>query len=285
MSPTDPDVVAFVAVAAFSLCIGSFLNVVVYRLPRMLERDFRREATATLAEAPAQPLPPDDFNLAKPRSHCTNCGRMVRSYENLPIISWLLLRRRCAGCGSKISMRYPLVETLTALLSLVVLWRFGVTETCALALLFTWCMVALAAIDLDTFFLPDSITLPLLWIGLLGNMFAAFAPLDSAVWGAVLGYLCLWSIFWVFKLLTGKEGMGYGDFKLLGAIGAWLGWNKLLTVIIVSSASGAIIGIAMIALRRTTRAQPIPFGPFLAAAGWIVMIWGDQLADAYFRIL
>ena len=270
---------------AFALCVGSFLNVVVYRLPRMMERDFRREAAATLAEEPAQPLAPDNFNLSVPRSHCTRCGRMVRAYENVPVVSWLWLRGKCAGCGSAISARYPFVEAFTAALSLVVLLHFGVSVNGALVLLFTWWLIALAAIDLDTFFLPDALTLPLLWMGLIANTFGVFAPLSAAVWGAVLGYLSLWSIYWVFKLVTGKEGMGYGDFKLLAALGAWLGWSQLLSVIIVSSATGAIAGVAMILARKSQRDNPIPFGPFLAAAGWIVMLWGEPIANAYHALL
>ena len=290
------------ALVAFALCVGSFLNVVVYRLPRMQDRDFRREAAAVLAEAPTHAPVPDNFNLSVPRSRCTTCGRMVRGHENIPVLSWLWLRGRCAGCGSAISVRYPIVEAFTAVLSVIVAVHFagtlvlphyaGVTVVpaqditavvqCALALIFTWWLIALAAIDLDTGYLPDALTLPLLWLGLVANVFATFVPLDQAVWGAVLGYLALWSVYWMFKLVTGKEGFGYGDFKLLAALGAWLGWHKLLAVIIISSAVGAVVGIALIMLKRSRRDSQIPFGPFLAAAGWIVMLLpGDDFVSRY----
>ena len=285
MSTLLPDWGVIAALVAFALCVGSFLNVVVYRLPRMMERDFRREAAAVLAAEPAPPTAPDNFNLSVPRSHCPGCGRMVRGHENIPVLSWLWLRGRCAGCGNHISARYPLIETLTAALSVIVLLNFGVTPTCAFALLFTWWIVALAVIDLDTFYLPDALTLPLLWLGLIANALTAHVPLDASVWGAVAGYGVLWSVAGLFRLITGKEGMGQGDFKLLAALGAWLGWQQLLTVIIVSSAAGAIVGLALIARDRTQRGNPIPFGPFLAGAGWLVLLWGDNIAATYSALL
>lgn len=261
------------------LCIGSFLNVVIHRLPKMMERDWQTQCAEMRDEAvePTEPL-----NLATPRSRCPACGHQISALENLPVISFLVLRGRCAGCQIPISPRYPLVEAFTGLLSAYLAWRFGFGWQTAGALCLAWALIALTFIDFDTQLLPDSITLPLLWLGLLFNIFGAFADLQSAVIGAVAGYLSLWSVYWLFKFATGKEGMGYGDFKLLAALGAWLGWQMLPTIILLSSLVGAVVGIGLIALARHGRNVPIPFGPYLAAAGIIALLWGRQLTQAYF---
>ena len=273
----------FAATVAFlSLTIGSFLNVVIHRMPKMMERQWRAE----VAEANGQTVPDEpSYNLMLPRSQCPACGHAITAMENIPVISYLVLRGKCAGCSAPISPRYPLVELFTAGVSGVVAWHFGFGWTTAAALLFVWAVIALAFIDLDTFFLPDDITLPLLWAGLLVNMGGVFVDLQTAVIGAVAGYLSLWLVYWGFKLATGKEGMGYGDFKLLAAIGAWLGWKMLPVVIMLSSLVGAIIGISLIALARHERSRPIPFGPYLVLAGLIAMFWGDAIVQYYLRQL
>lgn len=260
------------------LCIGSFLNVVIHRLPRMMERDWQMQCAELRNEVlePAEPL-----TLAVPRSRCPDCGHPIGALENIPVISYLLLRGRCAGCRAAISPRYPLVEAFTGLLSAYLAWRFGLGWQAAGALCLAWALIALTFIDFDTQLLPDSITLPLLWLGLLLNLFGAFTDLKSAVIGAMAGYLSLWSVYWLFKLATGKEGMGYGDFKLLAALGAWLGWQMLPAIILLSSLVGAVVGIALIVLARHGRNVPIPFGPYLAAAGIIALLWGRPLTQAY----
>ena len=217
------------------------------------------------------------YNLLVPPSHCPQCKTALRAIDNIPIASWLALRGKCAHCATRISVRYPIVEALTALLSALVAWKFGLAWQTALALVFTWTLIALTFIDADTTLLPDDLTLPLLWLGLLANVFGLFVPLKDAVIGAAAGYLVLWSIYWLFKLTTGKEGMGYGDFKLLAALGAWMGWKALLPIVLLSSVVGAVVGIALIVLARRGREVPIPFGPYLAAAGMIVMLTGDRL--------
>ncbi|MGH6610546.1 MAG: prepilin peptidase, partial [Burkholderiaceae bacterium] len=217
------------------------------------------------------------YNLLVPRSHCPQCKTPLRAVDNIPVFSWLALRGKCAHCSTRISVRYPIVEALTAVLSAIVAWKFGFTWQTALVLVFTWTLIALTFIDADTTLLPDDLTLPLLWLGLLANAFGLFVPLKDAVIGAAAGYLVLWSIYWLFKLATGKEGMGYGDFKLLAALGAWMGWKALLPIVLLSSLVGAVVGIALIALARRGREIPIPFGPYLAAAGMIVMLVGDRL--------
>jgi len=266
------------------LCVGSFLNVVIHRLPKMMERAWREEC-AELAGAP--PARPDEgrYNLLVPRSACPACGRRIAPLENVPVLSWLWLRARCAGCGARISARYPLVELAAGAIGGYAAWRYGPSLAAAGAMLYCWTLLALAVIDLDTQLLPDDLTLPLLWAGLLFNLGAGFVPLSTAVLGAVAGYLALWLVYWAFKLATGKEGMGYGDFKLLAAIGAWLGWQKLPLVILLSSVVGAAIGIALIVLARHGREKPIPFGPYLAAAGIIALLWGDVLIRRWLPIL
>ncbi|WP_051081797.1 prepilin peptidase [Thioalkalivibrio sulfidiphilus] len=270
--------------ALFSLLVGSFLNVVIHRLPVMMERQWRREATEFLY-AEGQTLAPAEqgpaYNLWSPRSACPQCGHKITALENIPILSYLFLRGRCSECGSSIPLRYPLVEAATALLSVVVVWHFGFTWQSGAALLLTWALIALAVIDLRTTLLPDSITLPFLWIGLLLNLGGLFTDATSSLIGAVAGYLSLWLVYHGFKLLTGKEGMGFGDFKLFALIGAWLGWQLLPLVILLSSLVGAVVGIALILFRGRDRAQPMPFGPYLAAAGWIALLWGNDIMALY----
>lgn len=270
-------------VCVFSLAVGSFLNVVIHRLPRMLERQWRAE----LADLNGQEYTDSAlaYNLVVPRSQCPSCGQQITALQNIPLLSYLLLRGRCAGCKTRVSLRYPAVEALTGVLSAYIAWRFGPTWTTAAALLFAWAMIALAFIDLDTFYLPDDITLPLIWAGLLVNMGGAFADLESAVIGAVAGYMTLWSVFWGYKLATGKDGMGYGDFKLLAAIGAWLGWKMLPVVILLSSFAGAIVGIALIVFARHGRNVPIPFGPYLVLGGLVALFWGEPLTRYYLQSL
>jgi len=275
---SNPLILAFCA-ALLGLCVGSFLNVVIHRLPKMMEREWRAEC-AELAgqEAPAA----ERYNLVVPRSACPSCQRPIAALENIPLLSWIVLRGRCAGCNTSISPRYPAVEALTATLSAYVAWHFGFGMAAAGALLFTWAMIALTFIDLDTFYLPDSITLPLLWLGLLLNINGTYTPLSGAVIGAAAGYLSLWSVYWIFKWATGKEGMGYGDFKLLAAIGAWLGWQMLPLTILLSSLVGAVIGISMIVFAGRGRSVPIPFGPYLAIAGMIALLHGPALTRVWF---
>ncbi|MBX3649826.1 MAG: prepilin peptidase [Burkholderiales bacterium] len=275
---SDPIVFALSAALA-GLCIGSFLNVVIHRLPKMMERQWRVEcAELNGEEAPAT----EHYNLVAPRSACPSCSRPIRAVENIPLLSWIVLRGKCAGCKAPISVRYPAVEALTAALSAYLAWHFGFGLAAAAALLFAWTMIALTFIDLDTFYLPDSLTLPLLWAGLLVNINGTFAPLQSAVIGAAAGYLSLWTVYWVFKWATGKEGMGYGDFKLLAAIGAWLGWQMLPLTILLSSLVGAVIGIGLIVFAGRGRSMPIPFGPYLAIAGLIALAHGPALTRAWF---
>lgn len=264
--------------------VGSFLNVVIHRLPRMLMRQWAdqcRELTPKGADAATQTEAP--FNLVTPRSTCPHCGHAISAWENVPVLSYLLLRGRCRECGAAISPRYPAVELLTALLSAVIAWQLGATTAAGGALLLTWALVALTFIDFDHQLLPDDITLPLLWLGLGLNLFGVFTDLPSAVIGAIAGYLALWSVYHLFRLITGKEGMGYGDFKLLAMLGAWMGWQLLPAVVLLSSLVGAVVGVALILLRRHGREVPIPFGPYLAAAGWIALLWGHELNTAYLR--
>jgi leader peptidase (prepilin peptidase)/N-methyltransferase len=270
------------AAVLFGLVVGSFLNVVIHRLPRMLEQGWRAEC----AELSGSPLPAGEtYNLVLPRSRCPHCGHPIRAVENIPVLSYVALRGRCAACKAPISLRYPAVEALAGALAGYIAWRFGASAAAAGAMLFAWTMIALAFIDLDTFYLPDNLTLPLLWTGLAFNVGATFTDLTSAVIGAAGGYLVLWAVFWAYKLATGKEGMGYGDFKLLAAIGAWLGWKMLPLVILLSSLVGAVIGIGLIVLARRGRNVPIPFGPYLALAGLIALFYGEQLNRQYLDLL
>ncbi|MBL0636719.1 prepilin peptidase [Aeromonas dhakensis] len=270
----------FSLVFLFSLMIGSFLNVVIHRLPIMLEREWRAEYLSYF-NPETQLQQEERYNLMVPRSACPHCGHAITAMENIPLLSWLWLKGRCRECQAPISARYPLVELLTALLSLVVAATFPPGWGLLAALLLTWVLVALTFIDLDKMLLPDQLTLPLLWGGLLFNLAGGFVPLADAVIGAMAGYLVLWSLYWAFKLLTGKEGMGYGDFKLLAALGAWLGWQALPIVLLLSSLVGAIIGISLILLRNHHQGKPIPFGPYLAIAGWIALLWGDTITRWY----
>lgn len=275
-----------VSIFILGLLIGSFLNVVAYRIPIMMRKEIESDYLAVRAEQNGTDLVTEDtapFNLAVPASACPKCQSKIKAWQNIPLISWLLLKGKCANCQNPISIRYPIVELTTGLLSLFVVLQFGASWQTAGILLFTWFLIALTLIDLDEFLLPDQLTLPLIWVGLLFNSFEMFTSLENAVYGAVIGYLSLWSIFWLFKLLTGKEGMGFGDFKLLAAIGAFLGWQSLPVVILLSSAVGAVVGIIGILILGRDKNLPIPFGPYLAAAGWIAALWGEQIVSAYFQ--
>lgn len=276
--------VATVAIViVIGLLVGSFLNVVIYRLPVMMEREWKSECKLILDPDSPDEEPAEPFNLAFPNSHCPNCDAPIRAWQNIPVISYVLLRGQCANCKVSISARYPIIEAVTALMSAVIAWQLGASLEMLAALFFTWSLIALTMIDADHKLLPDQITLPLLWAGLLLNSFSLFVPLYDAVWGAIGGYLSLWSVYWLFKILTGKDGMGYGDFKLLAALGAWLGWQSLLVIILLSSLVGAIVGSIILLANKQGRNTAIPFGPYLAAAGWIAFLWGDQIIDAYLR--
>ncbi len=279
----------FVAVVfAFALLIGSFLNVVVYRLPVMMEREWR-EQCAELAASPASPAVAEErFNLVVPRSRCPGCGKPIKAWQNIPVLSYILLGGRCAECRKSISVRYPLVEAATAVLAAIVAWRFGFGAEALMGIVLTLFLVPITLIDFDHQLIPDSIVLPLVWIGLAMSLWHPVAGADvlfvaprEAIIGAIAGYLVLWSFYWAFKLATGKEGMGYGDFKLLAALGAWLGYQYLFTIIIMSAVVGAVLGIALIVFRGRDRQVPMPFGPFLAAAGWLSMLYGDQLKTVF----
>ncbi|MBB3223677.1 prepilin peptidase [Pseudoduganella umbonata] len=268
--------------AIFGLLVGSFLNVVIYRVPKMMQR----ESDNYVASESGLPLPHTDrFNLMVPRSACPHCGHQITALENIPVVSWLALRGKCSRCKAPISARYPVIEALTGALSAALVWQFGSGWTGLATLLFAYLLIAMTFIDADTRLLPDDLTYPLLWAGLLVNLNGTFVPLADAVIGAAAGYLCLWSIYWAFKLLTGKEGMGYGDFKLLAALGAWLGWMMLPTIILLSSVVGAVVGIGLIVFARRGRDNPIPFGPYLAAAGMIALLFGPQIAAFTERFL
>jgi leader peptidase (prepilin peptidase)/N-methyltransferase len=267
--------------ALFGLLIGSFLNVVIHRLPKMMQRDFDNY----VAQENDQPLPHEDhYNLVVPRSACPHCGHQITALENIPVLSYVALGGKCKACRSPISVRYPLVEALTAVLSALLIWHFGSGWAGLASLPFVYLLIAMTFIDADTQLLPDDLTLPLLWAGLLINLNAVFVPLHEAVIGAAAGYAALWAVYWVFKLTTGKEGMGYGDFKLLAAIGAWLGWKMLPLVILLSSLVGALVGIALITMSKRGRDNPIPFGPYLAVAGIIALLYGDAIVAAYFGL-
>lgn len=277
----SPDALFILGAATLGLVVGSFLNVVIHRLPKMMEADWRAQCAELEGRDPPQA---GTYNLWVPNSHCPACKAPLRVTDNIPVLSYVLLRAKCTHCGARISARYPIVEALTATLSAIVAWQLGWGWAGALALALTWTLIALTFIDADTTFLPDSLTLPLLWLGLLANTFEIFVPLKDAVLGAAAGYLVLWSVYWLFKLVTGREGMGYGDFKLLAALGAWLGWKMLLPIILLSSVVGAVVGLALIVLARRGREIPIPFGPYLAAAGFITLLIGEPLAARFLGI-
>lgn len=268
-----------VAVSLFGLALGSFLNVVIHRLPIMLERRWREQCDALTATTAT--VASERYDLIVPRSRCPHCGHRISAMENIPVVSWLWLGGKCRGCAKPISVRYPLVEIATAALSAAVAWRFGLNAAMVGALVLTWSLVALSVIDYDHQLLPDDITLPLLWGGLALNLFGIYTSLSAAVIGAIAGYVSLWLVYQLFKLITGREGMGYGDFKLFAAFGAWLGWQALPLIILLSSFLGAIIGIGVIVFRGRDRTLPIPFGPFLCLAGWVALMWGDAITRAY----
>ena len=267
----------------FGLLVGSFLNVVIHRIPKMMEATWRQEARELLEQPPpkGEETPPI-FNLVTPGSHCPHCNHRIRWYENVPVVSWALLKGRCSGCKAAISKRYPIIELLTALVAGLCAWRFGYDPWLIFMLYGSFTLLALAVIDLDTTLLPDDLTYPLLWAGLLAAMLGISpVSLSDAVIGAMAGYLALWSLYWVFKLLTGKEGMGYGDFKLLAALGAWLGWQYLPVVVLLSSVVGLVFAVSMMASGSVKRDQGIPFGPYLAIAGWIALLWGEAIVSSY----
>ncbi|OUM05119.1 prepilin peptidase [Pseudomonas syringae] len=268
-------------IALLGLIVGSFLNVVIYRLPIMMERDWKAQSREMLGlhAEPDQPV----FNLVLPNSTCPHCTHKIRPWENLPVISYLLLRGKCSQCKAPISKRYPLVELTCAVLSAYIAWHFGYGWQAAAMLVLSWGLLAMSLIDADHQLLPDSLVLPLLWLGLIVNSFGLFTSLGDALWGAVTGYLALWSVYWLFKLVTGKEGMGYGDFKLLAMLGAWGGWQILPLTILLSSLVGAVLGVIMMRVRRVESGTPIPFGPYLAIAGWIALLWGGQITDSYMQ--
>ena len=276
-SLTHPAIFPWICLA-MGLCVGSFLNVLIYRLPKMMERDWEVQCAELRGEEPPKQ---DTFNLAQPRSRCPACAHPISALENIPIASYLALGGKCSACGARIGPRYPLIEALSGLASAYAAWHFGFGIAAFAAMLFLWCMIALSFIDIDTQLLPDSITQPLLWTGLLLNLGGTFVDLGSAVIGVAAGYLSLWSVYWGFRIATGKEGMGFGDFKLLAAVGAWLGWQMLPLVVLASSLVGAVFGISLMLLAKHGRNVPIPFGPYLAAAGVVALFWGQRLNQHY----
>lgn len=264
------------------LLVGSFLNVVILRLPKQLQDSWKKEASDFLGLQP-EPIK-ESVTIAKPASRCPACGAPIKAWHNIPVFSYLFLKGKCSACSTPISIQYPLVELTSGLATAFILYHFGITAIALYSVVFTWCLIALTGIDFHEQLLPDQITLPLLWLGLFANLSGVFVPLNEAVIGAIGGYLCLWSIYWLFKLVTGKEGMGYGDFKLLAALGAWMGWQMLPLIIILSSFVGAIVGIINIILKRQDKDVPMAFGPFLAIAGWIALVWGDQIVHNYLTL-
>ncbi len=273
---------AFVlCVTLLGLLVGSFLNVVIHRLPRMMERDWQQQARETLGLPEGEKLP--TYNLVLPNSQCPHCAHEIKPWENIPVASWLALGGKCSSCKAPISKRYPLVELACGVLSAFIAWHYGFGWQAGAMLLLTWGLLAMSMIDVDHQLLPDALVLPLLWLGLIVNHFGLFTSLGDALWGAVFGYLSLWSVYWLFKLITGKEGMGYGDFKLLAMLGAWGGWQVLPLTILFSSLVGAVLGVIMLHLRNAETSTPIPFGPYLAIAGWIALLWGDQITATYLQ--
>ncbi len=275
----------YLVVIFVSLCVGSFLNVVILRLPKMMKQEWRCQCEEFLEIAENERKPDERITLSRPASTCPSCGHKIRAWENIPVISWLMLGGKCSSCKTRISPRYPIIEALTAVFSVVTVYLLGPSETALWALLMVWALVALTMIDFDTQLLPDGITLPLMWLGLVLNYFGVLTDFSSAFWGAVAGYLSLWSVYWLFKLATGKEGMGHGDFKLLAALGAWLGWQLLPAVILLSSLVGAIVGISLMVFRKHGREVPIPFGPYLAAAGLLSLWFGPEIQAIWFGYL
>ncbi len=273
----------YLFILVIGLLVGSFLNVVIYRLPLMMQREWRSDCREFL-ELPADEEP-EKLNLMLPRSRCGQCGHQITALENIPLISYLLLKGRCSSCKTHISIQYPLVELFTGIVSVIIALNFGVSLQALFALILSWSLIAASGIDITHKLLPDSITLPLLWLGILLGYFSVFIDLETSVIGAMAGYLSLWSVYITFKLITGKEGMGHGDFKLLAMLGAWMGWEILFVIILTSSLVGATIGISMILLKKTSRATQIPFGPYLAAAGWLSLLYGEQLNKFYFSFL
>lgn len=269
-------------VGLLGLIVGSFLNVVIHRLPIMMEHEWRShcEDLASTTESLHEEEP---FNLSTPGSRCPHCGHAITALENIPVLSYLWLRGKCSGCGASISARYPIIEAITAVLSIVIAWHFGFSWQAMAGLVFTWALIALTMIDFDVQLLPDSITLPFIWVGLTLSLWNVFTDSKTAIIGALAGYLSLWTVYQLFKLLTRKEGMGFGDFKLLSMLGAWMGWKMLPAIILLSSAVGAVVGIALILFRGQDRTIPIPFGPYLATAGWIALLWGNDITYAYLR--
>ncbi|MCH8248018.1 MAG: prepilin peptidase [Proteobacteria bacterium] len=283
----------FIAVVfAFSLLIGSFLNVIIHRLPIMMEREWREQARELADTPPETDLPEGRFDLLVPSSHCPSCGALISAWQNIPVISYLLLRGRCANCKSSISARYPLVEFMTAVLAATTAWHFGPGWEALLAIVLTMTLLSITMIDAGTQLIPDAIVLPLMWLGLAMSLYhplpgatTLFIEPSDAIVGAMAGYLSLWSVFWLFKLVTGKDGMGYGDFKLLAALGAWLGWQQLPIIILMSAVVGVALNVGMIITRGKDRSIPIPFGPYLAGAGWITMIWGETIKNTYIDLM
>ncbi|GAA0841565.1 A24 family peptidase [Marinobacter szutsaonensis] len=275
----------YLTVTFVSLCIGSFLNVVILRLPKMMHQDWRCQCEEFLEVPEKDRKNEEPVTLSKPASTCPSCGHKIRAWENIPVVSYLVLGGKCASCKTRISPRYPIIEAVTALFSVLTVYLLGPTEAALWALLLVWALVALTVIDFDTQLLPDSITLPLLWLGLVLNFFGVLTDFTSAFCGAVVGYLSLWSVYWLFKIVTGKEGMGHGDFKLLAALGAWLGWQLLPAVILLSSVVGAVVGISLMVFRKHGREVPIPFGPYLAAAGVLCLWFGEAIQRAWFAYL
>ncbi len=274
----------YLAAGLLGLLIGSFLNVVILRLPKIMEDSWRTQCCEFLEIADTDPEK-KKVGLVFPASHCPKCLAPIRAWQNIPVVSYLFLKGQCANCKVNISMRYPIIELTTALLSAFVIYQFGPTYTGASVLVLTWCLIVLTVIDIDTQLLPDSITLPLIWAGLILSHLGFLTSLPEALWGAVFGYLSLWSVYWVFKIVTGKEGMGHGDFKLLAALGAWLGWQMLPLVIMLSTVVGSVLGISYIIVKGRDKNIPIPFGPYLAIAGWIALIWGEPLMQTYLQFV
>jgi leader peptidase (prepilin peptidase) / N-methyltransferase len=271
----------YITISVIGLLVGSFLNVVIHRLPIMMQKSWRKECCEFLDVNEDENTEEQNYGLVFPNSQCLECQHNIRAWENIPVISYLFLRGKCSSCRCPISLRYPVIELLSSTLSLIVAWHFGLSLQLIPALLLTWALIALSFIDVDHQLLPDDITLPFLWIGLLCNIFGLYTNIYSSLFGAMVGYLSLWLVYISFKLVTGKEGMGHGDFKLLAMIGAWMGWEILPLTIVLSSLCGAIIGVSMIMFQGHDRKQPIPFGPYLAIAGWIALIWGQKITASY----